>query len=51
MISTRTVYIEHFFTEPFKIFNEVMFGVILDLDMCMKLRDVYTTTDPVMVLL
>ena len=30
---------------------EERFGMILDLDVCMKLSDVYTTTDSVMVLL
>ena len=39
------------FGATFYDYNRTSLGVILDLDMCMKLSDVYTTTDSVMVLL
>ena len=39
------------FDATFYDYNRTSLGVILDLDMCMKLSDVYTTTDSVMVLL
>lgn len=39
------------FDATFYDYKRTSLGVILDLDMCMKLSDVYTTTDSVMVLL
>lgn len=39
------------FDATFYDYNRTSLGVILDLDMCMKLSDVYITTDSVMVLL
>ena len=39
------------FDATFCDYNRTSLGVILVLDMCMKLSDVYTTTDSVMVLL
>ena len=39
------------FDATFYDYNRTSLGVILVLDMCMKLSDVYTTTDSVMVLL
>ena len=39
------------FDATFYDYNRTSLGVILDLDMCMKLSDVYTTTDSAMVLL